>query len=85
MKVYRLLLIAALCLAFPYAWSQTTQYGLVEEYQGKQPKTALPHVIVAASNAGVTQSGADGRFELHFRTLHAGDAIQFRRVELSGY
>lgn len=85
MKVYRLLLIAALCLAFPCAWTQTTQYGLVEEYQGKQPKTALPHVIVAASNAGVAQSGVDGRFELNFRTLHAGDAIQFRRVELSGY
>ena len=85
MKVYRLLLTVALCLASSVAVAQTTQYGLVEEYHGKQPKTALPHVIVAASNASATQSGADGRFVLNFRTLHAGDAIQFRRVELSGY
>ena len=67
------------------ALSQSVQRGQVLEYQGTNPKTPLPRVHIAATNASATQSDADGHFTLQFRTLHAGDAIQFRRIELSGY
>ena len=67
------------------ALGQSVQRGQVLEYQGTNPKTPLPRVNIAATNANVTQSDAEGNFTLNFRTLHAGDAIQFRRIELSGY
>ncbi len=65
--------------------AQSVQRGEVLEYRGTDPKTPLAEVNVVASNAGAVQSDAEGRFSLQFRTLHSGDAIQFRRIERSGY
>ena len=65
--------------------AQSVQQGKVLEYQGSAPKTPLAGVSIAAKGAAVVQSNAEGQFSLDFRTLHAGDAIQFRRVELNGY
>ena len=64
---------------------QSVQHGQVVCYNGTQPKTPLGHVAVAASNAPSVMSDDEGAFTLSFRTLHPGDAIQFRRIELAGY
>ena len=76
------LLLSAVCTG---ANAQAVQQGRVVKYNGKEEKTPLENVNVSAVGAPAVQSGADGCFSLQFRTLHAGDAIQFRRVELSGY
>lgn len=82
MRTLHTLLLSAVAIT---AVAQSSQPGLVQEYRGAQPKTPLPQVMVTASNAGAVMSDADGRFTLSFRTLKWGDAIQFRRIELSGY
>lgn len=65
--------------------AQSVQKGRVLLYNGTEAKTALQGVTLSASGAGATISDAEGLFTLSFRTLHAGDAIRFRRIELSGY
>ena len=85
MKTYRLLLALLLCFVGTVARAQSVQNGRVVQYNGKEEKTPLKNVSVSAVGAPAVQSDADGQFALQFRTLHAGDAIQFRRVELSGY
>lgn len=65
--------------------AQSSQRGAVLEYKGAESKTPLSGVSVSASNAGSVISDEQGEFTLQFRTLHAGDAIQFRRIERSGY
>ena len=85
MKTYRLLLALLLCFVGTVAMAQSVQKGRVVQYNGKEEKTPLKNVSVSAVGAPAVQSDADGGFVLTFRTLHAGDAIQFRRVELSGY
>ena len=65
--------------------AQSVQQGKVLEYQGSAPKTPLAGVSIAAKGAAAVQSNAEGQFSLDLRTHHAGDAIQFRRVELNGY
>ena len=57
----------------------------MSEYRGSETKTALAGVSVTAANAGSVMSSADGRLSLQFRTLKAGDQIQFRRIDLAGY
>ena len=76
------LLLSVVCTG---ANAQAVQSGRVVKYNGKEEKTPLENVNVSAVGAPAVQSAADGGFSLQFRTLHAGDAIQFRRVELSGY
>ncbi|MBP5344994.1 MAG: hypothetical protein J6Y99_02145 [Bacteroidales bacterium] len=85
MRTYRLLLVLLLCSMGTIAMAQAVQSGRVVQYNGKEEKTPLKNVSVSAVGAPAVQSDADGLFELQFRTLHAGDAIQFRRVELAGY
>lgn len=65
--------------------AQTVQQGEVMQYRGKEAKTPLSGVSISAVGAPSVTSDAEGKFVLNFRTLHAGDAIQFRRIELSGY
>lgn len=83
----RLRFIGVLLLMIVPTWgvAQSVQRGEVLEYRGTDPKTPLAKVNVVASNAGAVQSDAEGQFSLQFRTLHSGDAIQFRRIERSGY
>lgn len=73
-------------LLFPLAVSaQSLQQVLVKEYKEKSLKTPLEGVSITVQNAGSTVSDAQGQLSLQFRTLKAGDAVQVRRVDLSGY
>ncbi len=85
MRTYLLLLVLLLCSMGTMAMAQAVQNGRVVQYNGKEGKTPLMNVSVSAVGAPAVRSDADGQFALQFRTLHAGDAIQFRRVELAGY
>lgn len=84
MKIKILHVLVALTLSVT-AMAQSVQRGVTLEYRGKDAKTALAGVAIAATNAGATLSDGQGLFALNFRTLRAGDQIQLRRVELAGY
>lgn len=78
-------LIVLLWSAIGLASAQSVQQGLAMEYKGKSEKQALAGVSVTAANAGSVISDEKGEFTLNFRTLKAGDQIQFRRIEMYGY
>ena len=65
--------------------AQSQQQVQVREYKEKQQKTPLEGVSLSVQNAGSGLSDAQGQLTLQFRTLKAGDAVQVRRVDLSGY
>ena len=65
--------------------AQTTQRGVVKEYNERMQKTPLSEVEIVISNASSTASGAKGDFILQFRTLKPGDKVSVRRVEKLGY
>lgn len=65
--------------------AQAIQEGVVLEYHGEKAKTPLSRVSVTATNASSTISDNAGKFTLNFRSLKAGDKIQFRRIEKAGY
>ena len=83
MKHFGIILLGLLC-SIP-SLAQSVQSGLVLEYNGSLQKTPLSDVVITAGNAPIVTSDAEGQFSLSFRTLHAGDAIQFRRIERAGY
>lgn len=73
-------------LLFPVSgFAQSQQLVLVQEYREKSQKTPLEGVSMTVQNAGSSMSDAQGSMTLQFRTLKAGDAVQVRRVDLSGY
>ncbi len=79
-------ILSVLLASFAVAASaQSVQKGVVMQYCGEAEKTPLAGVSVSAKGAAPAMSAEDGTFTLQFRTLHAGDAIEFRRVELFGY
>ncbi|MBQ0058077.1 MAG: hypothetical protein KBT20_10520 [Bacteroidales bacterium] len=84
MKRISALIVTALSALLPSV-AQITQSGRVLEYQGKEAKTSLPNVSIAVAGAGATVSNADGEYQLQFRVLHAGDKVNVRRIERSGY
>lgn len=65
--------------------AQSQQQVVVREYRDKQQKTPLEGVSLSVQNAGSSLSDAQGQMTLQFRTLKAGDQVQVRRVDLSGY
>ncbi len=79
-------ILSVLLASFAVAASaQSVQKGVVMQYCGEAEKTPLSGVSVSAKGAAPAMSAEDGSFTLQFRTLHAGDAIEFRRIELFGY
>lgn len=66
-------------------YAQSTQSGIVLEYDGNNKKKPLANVEIVVNNAGSTVSDAQGKFNLNFRTLKPGDKITVRRVEKLGY
>lgn len=66
-------------------YAQSTQSGIVLEYDGNNKKKPLANVEIVVNNAGSTVSDAHGKFNLNFRTLKPGDKITVRRVEKLGY
>lgn len=65
--------------------AQSQQQVQVREYKEKAQKTPLEGVSLSVQNAGSTISDAQGLMTLQFRTLKAGDQVQVRRVDLTGY
>ena len=65
--------------------AQSTQQVKVVEYNGREQKTPLAGVSLTVQNAGSTMSDDQGSLTLQFRSLKAGDPVQVRRLELSGY
>lgn len=65
--------------------AQSQQQVQVREYKEKAQKTPLEGVSLSVQNAGSTMSDAQGMMTLQFRTLKAGDQVQVRRVDLTGY
>ncbi len=85
MRNIKFLLCIALCVFTYNTFAQSVQCGQVLLYQGKEAKTPLARVALSAVDAPAVQSDEEGRFNLKFRTLHAGDLIRFRRISLAGY
>lgn len=79
------LLVVLLCGTGTSLVAQSVQRGQALFYNGQDQKTPLANVSINAAGAGTVLSDAQGEFELKFRTLHAGDEIRFRRIELYGY
>ena len=79
------LLMGLAAMSFGSVLAQSEQKGVVLQYCGQEQKSPLGGVSVTAKGAASVMSAADGTFTLQFRTLHAGDAIEFRRIELYGY
>ena len=73
------------CAFVVVAIAQSTQQVQIREYQQKQQKTPLEGVSLTVQNAGSVMSDAQGNLTLQFRSLKAGDQVQVRRVDLSGY
>lgn len=65
--------------------AQTTQNGVVKEYNEKKQKTPLAGVELIIKNAGSCVSDKKGLFSLKFRTLKPGDRVEYSRIEKSGY
>lgn len=74
-----------LCAFALQVWAQSTQLVQIREYRQKQQKTPLEGVSLTVQNAGSAMSDAQGNLTLQFRSLKAGDQVQVRRVDLSGY
>ena len=66
-------------------FAQSTQPGVVKEYNERLEKTPLDHVEINISNAASTVSDGKGNFMLQFRTLKPGDKVNVRRIEKLGY
>lgn len=67
------------------AHAQTTQYGIVQEYNEKAKKTPLAGVELNVRSAGHTVSDNKGAFSLRFLTLKPGEKVNVRRIEKLGY
>lgn len=85
MKKSLIILLNSLFVCAVSVNAQAVQDGIVLEYHGEKPKTPLSMVAITAANASSTASDKAGKFTLNFRSLKAGDNIQFRRIEKSGY
>lgn len=74
-----------LILSISGIFAQSTQHGIVKEYNDAKKKTPLGGVELVVNNAGSNVSGKDGRFTLAFRTLKPGDKVDVRKIEKAGY
>ena len=82
MKQIFTILSLFLCLSLA---AQTTQKGVVKEYNEKAQKTPLSGVEFKISKASSTTSDAHGRFKLEFLTLKPGEQVNVHRIEKLGY
>ncbi len=83
--IVRLALCVFLLLISIVAAAQTTQKGIVQEYNDKAKKTPLPGVELNIRSANSTVSDKGGQFYLQFQTRKPGDAVTVRRIEKLGY
>lgn len=73
-------LIAILLTSISTSFAQTTQSGIVQEYNEKAKKTPLPGVELNVRSANTTASDKDGKFSLQFLTLKPSEKVNVRRV-----
>lgn len=73
-----------LAISIPMA-AQTTQNGIVKEYNEKAQKTPLAGVELNVRSAGSAVSDNKGEFALSFLTLKPGEKVNVRRIEKLGY
>ena len=78
--------ITILCMVFCLAsHSQSIEIGYVKEYNGKNAKTPLGGVELNVSGAPSTVSDAQGRYELKFAVLKAGEVVHYNDIYKSGF
>lgn len=65
--------------------AQTTQKGVVKEYNEKAQKTPLTGVELNVRAANSTVSDKEGNFILQFLSLKPGEKVNVRRIEKLGY
>lgn len=78
-------IVCMLMLLSRLALAQSTQPLEILQYHGMDAKTPLEGVAVSAVGASSSMSDAQGMLTLTFRSLKAGDQIQFRRIDMAGY
>lgn len=76
-------LIVQICTTISFA--QSTQNGVIKEYNDAKKKTPLAGVEIIVNNAGKNVSAKNGTFTLTFRTLKPGDKVEVRKIEKAGY
>lgn len=81
----RIAIFAILVSSLINLFAQTTQRGVVQEYNEKAKKTPLGGVELAVRSAGSTVSDKKGEFALQFLTLKPGEKVNIRRIEKLGY
>ncbi len=81
----KLLIGLAMCTALTTLSAQSVQVVQILEYNGKEQKTPVKGVALTVGNAAAAISDAEGFLTLNFRTFKAGDPVQIRRIDKSGY
>lgn len=85
-KLMRTLFVTLISILTLFSASaQTTQKGVVMEYNEKNKKTPLAGVEINVRNAASVISDQNGEFTLQFINLQPGDKINVRRIEKAGY
>lgn len=84
-QLNRLIFIVIMSLSMGILTAQSVQPVQVVEYRGRDAKQPLSGVSVTVHNAAAAISDEAGALTLTFRTLHAGDKVQVRRIERLGY
>lgn len=79
------LIFSIFCLATTTCMGQIAQMGKTLQYNGTNTKATLDGVSISAIGAPTTVSNENGDFTLNFRVLHAGDKVNIRRIEKSGF
>lgn len=73
------------CFSVLSASAQTTQKGIVQEYNEKSKKTPLAGVELRIRNAGSAVSDKNGNFTLNFAIGKPGEHVDFRSIVKNGY
>ncbi len=76
--------LLALMLGFS-TLAQTTQKGIIQEYNEKAKKTPLSGVELIVRSANTTVSDKNGGFTLNFVVAKPGDHVVIRSIEKKGY
>lgn len=82
MRVKLIILLLAVCVGLN---AQTTQVGVIQEYNERAKKTPLAGVELSVRSANSTVSDKKGQFSLQFLTLKPGEKVNVRRIEKMGY
>lgn len=83
--VRKLFFVLMLFYAVSTALGQTTQNGIIQEYNEKAKKTPLSGVELNIRSANNAVSDKNGQFSLRFLTLKPGEKVNVRRIEKLGY